>query len=114
MLYSTIPELPRGSLGPDGFIMPRQARFFPEAIHEKRRTDPLFRAEVRLYDLLDRSLPSGWTVFYDVAWMCRRLDDDSLRDGQTDFVLAHALHGVLVLEVKGGVIGFDGERQQWL
>ena len=93
--------------------MPRQARFFPELIHEQRRADPLLRAEVRFYDLLDQQLRSGWTVFYDVAWIGRRFDD-SLRDGQTDFLLAHPVHGVLVIEVKGGVIGFDGVRQQWL
>ena len=67
--------------------MPRQARFFPELIHEKKRSNPSFRAELRFYDLLEQQLPSGWTVFYDVGWLSRRFDDDSLRDGQTDFVL---------------------------
>jgi len=94
--------------------MPRQARFFPELIHEELRSNPSFRAEVRFYDLLDQQMPSGWTVFYDVGWLSRRFDDLSVRDGQTDFVLAHPVHGVLVIELKGGLIGFDGVRQQWL
>ena len=93
--------------------MPRLARFFPDAIHEQRRADPMFRAEVRFYDLLDRQLPAGWTVFYDIGWLKRRRNDNALRDGQTDFIVAHVSHGALIIELKGGVIGFDGPRQQW-
>ena len=95
-------------------MMTRHARFFPDLVHEERRADPRFRAEVRFYDLLGQQLPAGWTVFYNVAWLGRRWEVDRLRDGETDFILAHPDRGVLVLELKGGLITFDGSRQQWL
>lgn len=94
--------------------MPRHARFFPELIHQARRADPRFQAEARFYDLLGEQLPAGWTVFYNVAWLSRDWRTERLRDGETDFILAHPDHGVLVVELKGGSISFDGDRQQWL
>lgn len=66
-----------------------------------------------MYDLLDQQLSSGWVVYYDVAWLARRQNNQSLRDGQTDFILAHPIHGVLVIELKGGQISYDGKRLQW-
>lgn len=93
--------------------MPRLARFFPDKIHEERRRDPLLRAEVRFFELLEAQLPAGWTVFYDIGWLGRRSNSGNLRDGQMDFILAHAVNGVLVIELKGGVISFDGTAQQW-
>src|SRR5262249_11474538 len=94
--------------------MPRLAHFCPEAIHQERRDDRRYRAEVRLYDALDHHLPQGWHVFYDVGWLNRLRPDRPLRDGQTDFVIAHPYYGALVIEVKGGGIRFDGPRQQWV
>ena len=38
----------------------------------------------------------------------------ALRDGESDFILSHAAHGVLVVELKGGFITFEGRRQQWI
>jgi hypothetical protein len=83
-------------------------------IHQDRREDSRYRAEVKLYDALDRQLPPGWYVFYDVGWLNRLRPDRPLRDGQTDFILAHPSLGVLVTEVKGGGIRFDALRQQWI
>jgi hypothetical protein len=94
--------------------MARLAHFCPELIHQERRDDRRYRAEVKVYDALSEQLPQGWHVFYDVGWLNRFRPEKPLRDGQADFVVAHAHHGVLVLEVKGGAVRFDAPRQQWI
>lgn len=94
--------------------MPRLARLYPEKIHQERRADPRFLAEVRFYDALDRQLPQGWLVLYDVGWLNRRKPKQPLRDGQADFIVAHPQHGALVVELKGGTIRYEGARQAWI
>jgi hypothetical protein len=89
------------------------ALFCPEAIHLSRRQDPKYRAEVEFFDALARQMPEGWHVFYHVGWL-NRDSYGALRDGESDFILAHAMHGVLVVELKGGFITFEGRRQQWI
>jgi hypothetical protein len=89
------------------------ASFCPEAIHLTRRQNPKYRAEVEFFDALVRQMPEGWHVFYHVGWL-NRDSYGALRDGESDFVLAHAAHGVLVVELKGGFITFEGRRQQWI
>jgi hypothetical protein len=56
----------------------------------------------------------GWVVFYDVAWLGKVREFDAPRDGQTDFIVAHPAKGILLIEVKGGGIRFDGPRRQWI
>lgn len=89
------------------------ASFCPEAIHLARRQDPKYRAEVEFFDALARQMPVGWHVFYHVGWL-NRDSYGALRDGESDFILAHPEHGVLVVELKGGFITFEGRRQQWV
>jgi hypothetical protein len=72
------------------------ASFCPEAIHLSRRQNPLYRAEVEFFDALARQMPEGWHVFYHVGWL-NRDSYGALRDGESDFVLAHAMHGVLAI-----------------
>ena len=38
---------------------------------------------------------------------------DPARDGEADFVIAHPEHGIMVLEVKGGALGFDAVTGAW-
>lgn len=87
---------------------------FPEVIQQRVRQDPKYSAEVRIYDLLKRQLGFGWTVFYDVAWLGLTNPVQAIRDGQVDFVVAHPTKGVLLIEVKGGRIRFDGPSRQWI
>jgi hypothetical protein len=89
------------------------ASFCPEAIHLSRRQDPKYRAEVGFFDALARQMPEGWHVFYHVGWL-NRDSHGALRDGESDFVLAHPALGALVLELKGGFITYKGQRQQWI
>lgn len=57
------------------------------------------RAEIALYDALKAHLPAGW-----YAWHSLRLMEDDGIFGEGDFVIANPERGVLVLEVKGGLI----------
>lgn len=89
-------------------------KIFPEQLPQRIREDPRLSAEVRLYELLRAQMPFGWTVFYDVAWLGLVHPDGAPRDGQIDFIVAHPGKGVLLIEVKGGWIRFDGSRRQWI
>lgn len=88
------------------------ATFCPELIHRSRREDGRFRAEIVFFDALGRQLPHGWHVFYHSGWLNRDKRGE-LRDGEADFVVAHPTYGVLVIELKGGAIGYVGTQQQW-
>jgi len=48
------------------------------------------------------NLTAGWTAYHSVAWMHK--EGTKTNQGEADFVLAHRDYGVLVLEVKGGII----------
>ena len=56
-------------------------------------------AEIAVYDALKAHLPTGW-----YAWHSLRLMEDDGVFGEGDFVIANPERGVLVLEIKGGLI----------
>jgi hypothetical protein len=68
-------------------------------------------AERVLFQELERQLSDEYRVLHGVRWVSRT--GGRQRDGEADFVIAHPRHGVLVLEVKGGVIACDGATGQW-
>src|SRR5262245_37538849 len=71
------------------------ARFYPA-------TPPTMPAsEGRVWRALEM-LEDGWIVFHSVTWQAPRAGREG--DGEADFILLHARHGMLVLEVKGGRI----------
>jgi hypothetical protein len=86
---------------------------YPELLPNRIRQDPKRSAEVLLYDLLRNNLERRWHVFYSVGWLSPT-PNGLPRDGEADFVLAHPTKGVLVLEVKGGRISYDGTKQHWI
>lgn len=62
-----------------------------------------------------RELPDAWRVYHSKTYY---LHPDSpvggaLREGEIDFLLLHPEHGLLVLEVKGGGISFEGRSGRW-
>lgn len=81
---------------------------FPSHVLDTTRSN----AERRLFDLLETQLSSDFVVFHSVAWLSRDVQGMA-QDGEADFVIAHPAHGVLVLEVKGGRILYDGVMGQW-
>jgi hypothetical protein len=68
-------------------------------------------AERRVFERLRDEVPDDFLVLHRVAWII----PGPLRpeQGEADFVLAHAEHGLLVLEVKGGTISYDAAKGQW-
>jgi len=56
-------------------------------------------AEMAVYDAMARGLPKGW-----YAWHSLRIRVPGQRDAETDFVIADPARGILIIEVKGGLI----------
>jgi hypothetical protein len=80
----------------------------PTPISPATRSD----AERALYAAFRDELDDGYIVFHGVAW--HGVDPSGRpRDGEADFVIAHPQRGVLVLEVKGGVIAWDPASGVW-
>lgn len=89
------------------------ARMYPQSLPSRVRQDRKLRAEVKVYDALTNP-DRNWVGFYDVGWLGQRSYSGEARDdGQTDFVMVHPQYGIVLVEVKGGGIAYDGERQTW-
>lgn len=88
------------------------ARLFPFKLPSLVLNDPRRSAERRFHDDCGRLLPDNMLVFYGVAWLAKRRGGDA-RDGEADFVIVDRDRGLLVVEVKGGQIGYDGSTGRW-
>lgn len=84
------------------------ARMIPDQPHP----DTTSQAEIKLFDAWQRQLPDDYVVFHAVWWQVRDTRSGA-RDGEADFLLAHPDFGVLLVEVKGGRIRYDGHTDQW-
>ena len=62
--------------------------------------------ERAVYDALARGLPKGL-----YAWHSLRIRVPGQPDAETDFVIADPARGILIIEVKGGLIEKYGDRQ---
>jgi hypothetical protein len=69
-------------------------------------------AEVRLFDAFKTQLPDSYTVLHHVPWTLRSSGRRSI-EGEADFIVVHADHGALVLEVKGGTLRYDASEARW-
>ncbi len=69
------------------------------------------RPERRVAQALIERLPGRTTVYHSYPWLRpERRDRESeaaLREGEADFVVVDPHYGLLVLEVKGGIIEYD-------
>ncbi|MBN1461878.1 MAG: NERD domain-containing protein [Armatimonadetes bacterium] len=72
------------------------------------------RAEVEFYRALKMSLSDEFHVYHSVAYLLGP-DRSSrpAREGEIDFLIAHADLGLLAIEVKGGGIEYCGREQSW-
>jgi hypothetical protein len=84
------------------------ARMIPNQPHP----DTDSQAELRLFEAWERQLPDDYAVFHSVWWQVRDTRSGA-RDGEADFLLAHPDFGILLVEVKGGRIQYDGNTGQW-
>lgn len=83
-------------------------RMHPDPI----RPDTKSHAERKLYAALAAQLSHEFTVFHSVAWQVRDRQTGA-QDGEADFVMAHPDFGILIIEVKGGRIRYEGQTEQW-
>ena len=85
------------------------AKMFPDHL----RPDVESRAERLLYKAFQEQLSDDFTVFHQVRWQVKNLRNGA-KDGETDFVIACPNLGILVVEVKGGSISYNGTTDNWL
>lgn len=81
------------------------ARMIPPQL----RPDTESAAEELLFSRMASDLPGDYTVLHGVEWT----NGHDLADYEADFIVAHPVRGVLVLEVKGGLVSVDPKLSQW-
>ncbi len=73
------------------------AKLYPASISAN---DSIPDSEKQVFEKL-RSLDDTYHVFHSVTW-------NNGRDGECDFIIFNEMKGFIALEVKGGIIEFDG------
>ncbi len=66
-----------------------------------------------LHPLSFSHAPDDSIIFYSVSWLGRPSPGIAPVDGETDFVVAHPDKSILIIEVKGGKIRYDGATDRW-
>ena len=76
-------------------------------IPENISSDTESMAEVKTFKYFQKAFDDSWTIFHSFS-MQGENKEKKLIDAEADFVLFNKDYGLLVLEVKGGIINFDG------
>ncbi len=84
------------------------ARCFPEPSKATSES----KAELDLFSGLGEQLGPDFVVLHSVAWIARP-GGAGPREGETDILILHPTHGVLVVEVKGGRVSLDYRDRTW-
>jgi hypothetical protein len=74
------------------------AMMFPRTL---RPENVKSRAELDVFEAVERQLDAEWLAFHSVSWI-HRDPGKGAKDGEVDFVLVHPDRGIVCLEVKGG------------
>jgi hypothetical protein len=70
-------------------------------------------AERKVFHALKDKLPDEYVILHSLPVYKRVGRNNSLRDGEVDFVILHSEKGMLGIEVKGGGIECDSESGDW-
>ncbi len=66
---------------------------------------------------LVNQLPDGCTIYHSYPWLKTDRNDynhtSTLQQGETDFIVVHPDHGLLIIEVKGGEIEYNPSEMEW-
>lgn len=54
-------------------------------------------------------MTAEYRLYPNVRWILKRDAHAPARDGETDLVIVHPEHGLLIIETKGGRIRRDGQ-----
>jgi hypothetical protein len=68
-------------------------------------------AERRLYEGFLEQLGPEYVVYHSVDWVLAGTRGPN--EGEADFVIAHPVDGILVLEAKGGRLTYDPSTRRW-
>lgn len=85
------------------------ARMFPARFPRTEGEGSFSRAEKELFDGFRDQLNDEWVVYFGRKFVAPKWKNRAPEDGEIDFLVGHPGLGILVIEVKGGVIRFDGE-----
>lgn len=69
-------------------------------------------AERKVYEALQR-LPDAFRVYHSLSYYVMPSGGHPLREGEIDFLILHPELGLLVIEVKGGGISYEGRERTW-
>lgn len=70
-------------------------------------------AEKKIFSILRDWLPNEYIVFHSLPMYRESQKTGGLVDGEIDFLIAHPQKGLIVMEVKGGSIGYDSSTGTW-
>jgi len=71
-------------------------------------------AERRLFEGFLSQLGDEYVVYHSVDWvLAAPKAGGTVIQGEADFVIAHPIDGILVLEVKGGELSYDPATRRW-
>lgn len=70
-------------------------------------------AEIALFAAFGEQLGPSYVVLHSVSWISRP-GGQGPREGETDLLIAHPVHGLLAVEVKGGRVSLDYRTQTFL
>lgn len=69
-------------------------------------------SEQQVAEMLAAVLPDNCLVYHSYEWL--KLQNDTLYEGEIDFIIVHPSKGILVIEVKGGeYITFSSTQRKW-
>ena len=88
------------------------AKMWPNEIPRYIIKDSRRSAEVKVFKALQVQLSDEWEVYYSRPWWGLNPTGGEA-DGEADFVVVHPDRGVLFIEVKGGAITYEPEKDQW-
>jgi len=69
-------------------------------------------SEAKVYRAL-QALPDEYRVYHALSHYAGPSAGRAVREGESDFLVLHPEHGLLVVEVKGGGIRYDGRERRW-
>lgn len=84
------------------------AKMFPR----QPRSSTKSRAELGLFEIFAKHLSDDYHVFHAVEIQVPR-QRGGVDDYEIDFLIAHPQRGIILLEVKGGLIRVDSTSAQW-
>jgi len=71
-------------------------------------------AERRLYEAFLEQLADDYVVYHSIDWVLGpSVPGGPPVQGEADFVIAHPVEGLLVLEVKGGELSYERTTKRW-